>query len=306
MSKKVFMVLTVAFGLLSGAPAADAIVSSSAELGLSTFNRTDSKDCTGCVAEASGSFGTPPIAFSASGIARASAEHGTLRAFAKIEAFGEHTGFVINVAKASASFQDTFFINSVALNGLPGTVNIPIAFNWNVTGASAYPPGTALQAINQFNVGFFGPSGNVMQAMRFREDFDNGGSMGTGASSQIGSVFSIVPFTFRPTISLNFVFGQAIKVGSTLDILLSVKDFNTSGITSLFGIDDAGNSAYWGGFESVLDASGSPVLDYTLAAVSGVDWTRSTIPAVPEPSSIVLMLAGLATILVMASRMRKS
>jgi hypothetical protein len=142
-------------------------VASSVELGLGNFSSTDTEDCAGCVAEAIGNFGTPPIAFSTSGTARASADYGTLRAFGRIDAFGEHTGSVVNGAKASASFQDTFFINSVSLNGQSGMVNIPINFVWSVTGASSYPPGTALQAISQYNVKFFAPNGSVTKALLF-------------------------------------------------------------------------------------------------------------------------------------------
>ena len=295
------MALTIA--LLLAIPPANADVTANAELGLTNFNKTATQTCAGCVAEATGNINTPPIGFSTSGVARASADYGTLRAYGSFQAFGPHTGTVTDVVKANAMFQDSFIINDVALNGTPGVVDIPIAFAWNVIGSSAYPPGTSFAATNQLTFRFFAPNGSQTIANFFREDFDTSGSLGKGAYSQVGTygAFVSMPFTFAPTISVNFIFGQAIKVVSTLDIVMSANDYNTTGNTSLFGIDDAGNSAYWGGFAAVHAANGSLVQDYTVQSGSGTNWALSSIP-VPEPSSWAMMLAGLGLVLPLVHR----
>lgn len=297
---------TLAIGLLFAIPLANAAVTANAELGLTNFSKTATQTCAGCVAEATGSINTPPIGFSTSGIARASADYRTLRAFGRFDAFGPHTGTVINVVKADAMFEDTFFINDVALNGTPGVVEIPLDFSWSVIGSSVYPPGTSFQATNQLNVRFFAPNGSQTIANFFREDFNTSGSLGKGASSQIGSsgAFVSMPFTFTPTISVNFVFGQAIKVVSKLDIVMSAADYNQSGSTSLFGIDDAGNSAYWGGFAAVRNANGLLVQNYTVLSGSGTNWALSSIPVanVPEPGSLAMMVGGLGLVLALARR----
>jgi hypothetical protein len=290
--------MTLAIGLVLAIPLANADVTAKVELGLTNLNKTATQTCAGCVAEATGNINTPPIGFSTSGVARASADYGTLRAYGSFQAFGPHTGTVTDVVKANAMFQDSFIINDVALNGTPGVVDIPIAFAWSVIGSSAYPPGTSFAAINQLTFRFFAPNNDQIIGSFFREDFDTSGSLGKGAYTQVGTygAFVSMPFTFTPTISVNFIFGQAIKVISTLDIVMSANDYNPSGSTSLFGIDDAGNSAYWGGFAAVRAANGSLVQDYTVQSGSGANWALSSIP-VPEPSSWAMMLAGLGLVL---------
>lgn len=246
----------------------------------------------------SASIGNPATAeFSANGVARASADFGTLRAFGRFDGLGQHTGTISVGAKASASFQDTFFINDAALNGSPGTVSIPLDFAWSVIGASTYPPGTGFSADNQFSVRFFAPNGSQTIASFFREQFDTSGSLGQTASTQVAGIFNGMPFTFQPTVNVNFIFGEAIKVVARLDIGISATDFSHTGITSLFGIDDAGHSAYWGGFASVVDGNGQPVTSYSVSAASGVDWSQSFVPSIPEPASAALLLAGLGLVL---------
>lgn len=294
--------IALAIGLVLAIPPANADVKANAELGLTNFNKTATQTCAGCVAEAAGNINTPPIGFSTSGVARASADYGTLRAYGSFQAFGPHTGTVTDVVKANATFQDSFIINDVALNGTAGVVDIPIAFAWSVIGSSAYPPGTSFAATNQLTFRFFAPNGSQTIANFFREDFDTSGSLGKGAYSQVGTygAFVSMPFTFAPTISVNFIFGQEIKVISTLDIVMSANDYNPMGSTSLFGIDDAGNSAYWGGFAAVRAANGSLVQDYTVQSGSGTNWALSSIP-VPEPGSWAMMLAGLGLVLPLLS-----
>ena len=295
--------------LFAALGSAHAAVSASVELGLGAYSRTESTACPGCVAQVSASLNTPPIAFSNSGTASASADFGTLKAYGRIEAFGEHSGSVIDVVKAKASFQDGFVVNHAVLNGTAGTVDISLPFSWSIIGASSYPPGTAFTATNQLTYRFFGPSGAQTLALFLREDLASSSGVFQSANTQgaMGSPFVGMPFGFMPTISLNFVFGQPIKVVSTLEIVMAVNDYNNSGITSLFGIDDAGNSAYWGGFAAVRDASGMAVLDYAVESGSGTNWALSRVPvaSVPEPTEWALLMAGLGLVMPLARRSRR-
>lgn len=307
MNRNLWARMALAIGLFLAIQLANAAnVTAYAELGLTNFNQTATQTCAGCVAAVTGNINTPPIGFSTSGAASASASYGTLRASGNFQAFGPHTGTVIDVVKANAMFEDNFVINDAALNGTPGVVEIPLDFSWSVIGSSAYPPGTSFQAVNQFNVRFFAPNGSQTLANFFREDFATSGSLGQSASSQVGSsgAFVSMPFTFKPTMSLHFTFGEIIKVISKLDIVMSAADYNPSGDTSLFGIDDAGHSAYWGGFASVRDASGALVQDYTVQSGSGTNWALSSIPvaSVPVPGSLAMLVSGLGLLLPLVRR----
>lgn len=301
--------MPLAIGLLLAIPQANAAnVTANAELGLTNFNRTASQTCPGCVAEATGNINDPPIGFSTSGTASASADYGILKASGNFQAFGPHTGIVVDVVKANATFEDNFIIDKVGLTGTQGVVDIPLDFSWSVTGSSTFG-GTSFQASNKYSTRFFhSNNNNLIIANYFAEDFDSSGSLGRSASSQGSSgVFVKMPFTFQPTISLNFTYGEVIKVISTLDIVMSAKDYNTTGITSLFGIDDAGHSAYWGGFAAVRDASGTLVQGYTVQSGSGTNWALSSIPAsVPEPGNLAMMVAGLGLVLPLVYRRNKA
>lgn len=301
--------MPLAIGLFLAIPLANAAsVTANAELGLTNFNKTASQTCPGCVAVAAGNINDPPIGFSTSGTASASADYGALRASGNFQAFGPHTGIVVDVVKANATFEDNFIIDKVGLTGTQGVVEIPLDFSWSVTGSSTFG-GTSFQATNQFNTRFFAANTNsLIIANYFREDFGNSGSLGQSASSQAGTsgAFVSMPFTFQPTISVNFTYGDVIKVISTLDIVMGMSDYNTTGITSFFGIDDAGHSAYWGGFAAVRDTSGALVQGYTVQSGSGTNWALSSIPAVPEPGSLAMMVAGLSLVLPLVHRRNKA
>jgi hypothetical protein len=301
-----WLAANLALGLLLGLPAAHAWVEANAELGLSgTFapynpagvTYTDSKDCVECVAEASGDFGIPPVGFSANGVAIASAGHGTLRASGRFEAWFASAGYGSFLARASAAFYDDFIISSATLGLTSGKFIVPIKFNWVATLSSAYIPGTTFTARNTFGlitrtVTERSPDYPEITANYFRQEFDSSRVTGEGGSRRVGSdLTTFLPFTFEPKIVVDFTFGQPIRLISTLEIELFAGHSNSAAISYLFGVDDAGNSAYWGGIEAVLDQNGQPVTDYTLSSASGVDWTQSSVP-VPEPSRIVLMLAG--------------
>lgn len=66
-------------------------------------------------------------------------------------------------------------------------------------------------------------------------------------------------------------------------------------IASATASADLGNSVYWGGISSVTLADGTPV-EFSALSSSGADYAMSYIPAVPEPASALLLLAGLATV----------
>lgn len=66
---------------------------------------------------------------------------------------------------------------------------------------------------------------------------------------------------------------------------------------------DLGNSIYWGGISQVTTLDGTP-LDVTISSSSGTDYFKSYIPAVPEPASVSLVMAGMAALLITRRRVR--
>lgn len=69
---------------------------------------------------------------------------------------------------------------------------------------------------------------------------------------------------------------------------------------------DFGNSLDWLGVRNVTDLNGVPVASYSMvSADSGIDWGVYT-PAVPEPASWGLLLAGLGLTAAVARRQRRA
>ena len=104
---------------------------------------------------------------------------------------------------------------------------------------------------------------------------------------------------------LNFKFGAEIKIINKLDIFTGVSDFNLSGdIGNAFAINDAFNSAFWGGMTDMRDANGNAVTDFSVFSVSGTDWAQSFIPS-PVPLPPAVWLLGGALVVFGPSRIRR-
>ena len=296
-----------ALALLSHFSIAKAETLATAELGLFSFSQTDSQTCTGCVAQVTHSFGPPNFPVSMSGDVTASASFGVLRASARSGAFGNPsplTTAITHGGRAQAQFQDFFQINNnnPLLQGTLGTVTIPLSFVWGFVGSSGGSSGVGIRGNADIRMQWDPNMGNSnIQISEFREDFDRNSSF-KGAGSKIGlsTPFSVIPFTFTPTLSVTFKYGLTISLIYDLKISETVGEAGATGFLNNFATLDAGHSAYWGGFESVLDANGQPAA-YTTTSFSGHDWSKSSIPsAVPTPVSSILMLSGLGAILFFA------
>lgn len=68
---------------------------------------------------------------------------------------------------------------------------------------------------------------------------------------------------------------------------------------------DASNSSYWGGILEVLDGNGNAVSDWTISSLSGTDYAGSFAPAVPEPTTWLMMIIGLGAIGAAKRRQRR-
>ncbi|MGD9601719.1 MAG: PEP-CTERM sorting domain-containing protein [Gammaproteobacteria bacterium] len=279
---------------------ARAITTASAELGLGDALLSDAQTCSGlCTVQFNRDLFPPtPFSYYVGGASGASAEFGTLKASATTTALGVHTSAISTGAKAAAGFQDFFTIDGGPLNGTMAKLTVPLSFNWSFTGTSS-GGGVGLLGIAEFSV-LLDPNlgSSKTRSLAFREDFNGSGSLGGSGLETIGfSSFAFIPFTNTPVFTLDFQFGQPIKVKADLKITIAGNDFNievpgTAPIADFLVQLDAGHSAYWGGIQAVTDADGNPV-PFTVTSVSGHDWLQSSIPQpVPLPASAGLLLFG--------------
>jgi hypothetical protein len=237
----------------------------------------DVKTCPGCEASISSTGTVTSATFGTShsdSSARATADYGILKTFATAASNGQ---FGEARATATASFSDTFTINSPGFAGQDGTVVIPLEFNFTSSrarGASSQVT-LSLKLFNTF------PAEVYQRSLHFNSD-------GTVLSDSFDSPHVGTPFSTSILAAVDFVFGQSVGFEVTLE-------GKGGGFFDEAFTLDAEHSAFWGGFRSVTDANGNAV-DYTLGTGSQADWSKSFIPSantVQEPGTYALMLACL-------------
>jgi hypothetical protein len=239
----------------------------------------DLKTCPGCEASISSTGTVPSATFGTShsdSTARATAQYGVLKAFATAASNGH---FAQARATATASFSDSFTINAVGLSGEKGTAVIPLQFNYtnSLSGPQAFSQvSLSLELFNTF------PTAKYQRSLHYRPD-------GTVLSDSFDPPHVVTPFSTSILATVPFVFGQPVPFQVTLE-------GKGGGFEDESFTVDAAHSAFWGGFRSVTDASGSAV-NYTLGGGSQADWSKSFIPTtVPEPDTFALMMGGLFAI----------
>ena len=110
---------------------------------------------------------------------------------------------------------------------------------------------------------------------------------------------------------VDFVFGTPFAYGIRLETsggsyALSLTDFGAGlggqpAVSTM--VSDFGNTITWAGVSDLLDAEGNAVTDFTAFSSSGTDFRYRIVPDdidppgnVPEPSTALLLLAGLAAL----------
>jgi len=254
-----------------------------------TATSSDHKECEGCLASTSNTgivIGANGVTSHSTGFGTAYAEHGVLKTFASSESSGPR-GYA--QATSTATFGDLLTIDAPGLSGQNGAVSMLLLFDFleHVVGQPGAAGGRAQLGLDLFVGG---------RTERYERTliFDPNG-LTTSQSFDPGNV--VVPFGKQIVADVDFVFGQPFTFVATL------RAFATGSFDQQVEVD-ASHSAYWGGFQSVLDVGGNAV-DYTVTSSSLTDWSRSFVPsAVPEPPPVALLLAGMGLIGVFTHRRR--
>lgn len=111
----------------------------------------------------------------------------------------------------------------------------------------------------------------------------------TSLDDALGTFTYTVPFTFG--------------VPFNLSMALTVQSWAyANGIAEAASLLDASHSFDWAGIQDVTFNGESVAFD--LRSASGTDWTQSFVMAVPEPSTGVLLLAGMTAMLIATRRRR--
>ena len=193
------------------------------------------------------------------------------------------------------------------------TVNTPGAGNGILTvrltlGADIIQP-TRLGSINTINFDhlvFVSPIGGLIGSLNtYTYQYTFQGNAGTVFSNyyqeNLNGAFNMSNFAFQPSISrtvdlrIPFVSGQAFRIESSTEC-------RVSSIGDVPGCDGSSGS-YWAGVRSVTTSGGAALAGWSLSSTSGVDYSGSLGPGVPEPASWLMLIAGFG--LVGAARRRQ-
>lgn len=154
---------------------------------------------------------------------------------------------------------------SASVDPLPGSAGGPAgSLSW-----------TFVHTINTFNV----------TAWDSTTTLDYNGSTQTTQnwnSEPIDSVFSV--FTFQTEARQDSAI--PIEFWMELNSTLNASELGTSGSASA-----QAPTIYWGGLTSVTDEAGNAV-DYTVSSASGFNYALTAVPAVPEPSTWLMLAMG--------------
>lgn len=202
---------------------------------------------------------------------------------------------------ASTLFRDVFqFVVPLAAPGTPFTVTAQIRVD-----ASVMVDGLLLDTASP---SFF----NASSAWETRVSMTSGagwilqdqhqGSCQWGPAGQVcsGTSPGMVDVVFVLYTGANVVFEMSASANSIAGSFLAGPGGASAGASA-----DIGHTLAWGGVQQVRDAGGNPVDTYAMTGMgSGFDFRQAYVTAVPEAPSLMLWLAGLATVAVRRARRR--
>ena len=107
-------------------------------------------------------------------------------------------------------------------------------------------------------------------------------------------------------MSISFASGAILSVSIEGEVRASVFGAQGGGgMAQAVGLADFGHTLAWGGFQDVRDSLGTPVVGFAaLSASTGFNYANPFPSAIPEPSTWLLMLCGLAGLARLGQRRR--
>ena len=251
---------------------ASPLVSANGQTPISTFTPTQTAS-TGSVSDAESGSNS-----AAAAEARAFASFGLLRAFGTSVTLGRDTnGNSYSVfGSGTASFRDDYLIDAPGLTGTAGTVLVRFTIDGALTTSTNGTPtefSSSAQNTNALANYTFGvdPGNSPTKQERV---FGNGG--------RDGDLFLGIP----QEIMLDFTYGTLLT-NVTLKIVAGSQAAGEARTYTSTTTTDMENTATWGGFGAVRDASGNVVNNYTFSSSSGFDYTQP----IPEPGTLSLLFA---------------
>lgn len=219
---------------------------------------------------------------------------------------GQSAGGIGASATARASFIDTLTIDSmVAPAGDNGVLwfdvllTFDVAFMEEVRGTNVSNAGTV--SFPTYWDTFFGGS---LRTVGGYCHIYLGNWSDTGLFCGNLDVVEVAPGSYeaRARYGLDFIFGQAFELGMRTEAVLQtgvgLQAADSGGSASM--LFDAGNSIYWDGIADVTWNGES--VPYTIRSASGSNYRSSFAPTaqpVPEPSTLLLLLAATLALTVM-------
>lgn len=122
-------------------------------------------------------------------------------------------------------------------------------------------------------------------------DIDTVSVSGLNVSFTQGSLAGLYSFDMPFTLGTSFVLAATLTA--------ETRAFGSSGVDDVAANSDFASTGTWGGISSVHLSDGTVVSDLSVGSDSGFDWSHAysavlpPVPAVPEPGTFALFMAGL-------------
>ncbi len=206
-------------------------------------------------------------------------------------------GNSIGLGNAHGRYTEEFTISSAGFTGMAGKITVGVTLQGFVD-----PQGSGIGTVD-FSFSVNGAGGGFLGSWTVNSDpsFPGGFPVDNVSATAGGPLF----YSAIHDVTANFTVGSAIQVTERLAVTankigcgVSEAECNLSGAGSVN--IDFGHSSYWNGVSaiSLLDpATGEYVPAdlslFSMQSASGLDWSASFAPAVPEPEMAWLMAGGI-------------
>lgn len=202
--------------------------------------------------------------------------------------------------RTRAVVRDTFTISAAGLNGTPGSAEIGFLVDGVLSAAQ--------------DGDFDRSRGNAEGFALVGVDFRQGGSL-LGSFVLKGEALNPSPDPGNPAFpdpfvlfnevllggQLSFVYGQPIDYAVVFESEGRARALSQGPLVAATLVSDFGNTITWAGVSKLLDAEGKAITGFTAFSSGGTDFRYRIVPDdvdppgnVPEPSTALLLLAGLA------------